>query len=62
MDSIHIQASRVRLGMNPRSVQRLVDVDVPKSGEKALIEQQGLDLSAVPLQGLHKPAWLEIIG
>jgi hypothetical protein len=37
-DPFRIQTGRVRLRMDTRSMQRLVDVDIPKAGKETLIE------------------------
>ena len=42
-DLVGVQALRRTEGMDPRAPERLVDVDVPEPGNRALVEQRGLD-------------------
>ena len=65
MEPTHLggrQLSRRAQWMEPRAPERLVDVDVPHPGERALVEERGLDRSAPPREPPPQLCRGELVG
>ena len=52
---VAVEALRRAQRMDARAPERLVDVDVPEAGERALVEERGLDRRAPLGEALAEP-------